>query len=119
MAQTFNLAGSSRVLMALAGVGYAATGLVFFIVPVYSASVFPWNVTDFVAMTIGGWTLGMAVFALVSARGGSFVRYCAPMLALWSFSLLELLVVLAFIGKLQTANWLTWPYLASLLLGVA
>jgi hypothetical protein len=102
-----------------AGITYALTGLVFFVLPAYSAGVFPWKVTEFVAMTIGGWTLGIGLMALYTAWRGTFATHFSPLILVWSFSVLELVVVLAFLGALKVENWLTWPYLISLLLGTA
>lgn len=109
----------SRLFLALAGIAFIFTGLSFFILPEYSAEHFPWNVSPFVAMTIGGWTLGIGLMALESFRGRSIVRTYPALLAVWSFSLLQLVVLIAFAGVVRSDHLLTWPYLVALLLGTA
>jgi hypothetical protein len=109
----------SRWLLWAAGISYAVTGLIFFAFPVYSAATFPWKVTDFMAMTIGGWTLGIGLMAVHTAWRGAFATHYPALILVWAFSLLELVVVVAFLGLLKTDNWLTWPYLLSLVLGTA
>lgn len=107
----------SWIFLGLAGVVYTATGLIFFLVPGYAAANFPWNVSQFVAMTIGGWTLGIGLMALHTYRGHSFAAYYPALILVWFFSLLELVVVVLFLGALKVGNWLTYPYLVALVLG--
>ncbi len=109
----------SRRLLAIAAIMYVFCGLTFFLLPDYASANFPWNVTAFVAMTIGGWTLGMGFMAREALRGGATERVYPTMIAIWVFSALELLVAGAFIGSLKVDNWLTWPYLLALGLGTA
>jgi len=110
---------ASRLLLAGAGVALVFTGLGFFLLPEYAAENFPWHVSPFVAMTIGGWTLGAGMMALDAIRGGSVTRFRPVILALWAFALLELIVVGASLGALRTDHWLTWPYLLAMVLGLA
>ncbi len=50
------------------GGGFGALGVVLFVAPAWSAERFPWGVSDFVAMTIGGWCIGSAVLAWQAAH---------------------------------------------------
>jgi hypothetical protein len=109
----------SRRLLALAGIAYVFTGLTFLILPDYGAANFPWNVSEFVTMTIGGWTLGLGLMALDSIRGWNPAHTYPSLIAVWLFSALELVVVLAFVGLLRTDHLLTWPYLIAIVLGTA
>jgi hypothetical protein len=109
----------ARTLLGAAGATMVATGAVFFGAPNYSADNFPWNVSPFVAMTIGGWAVGTGLIALSAWRTWSFDRVYPLLLFVWSFAVFELIVVIAFLGVLRTDHWLTWPYLLSLLLGAA
>ncbi len=107
----------SRLFLALAGIAYVFTGLSFFVLPEYAAGNFPWNVSPFVAMTIGGWTLGIGLMALESFRARSIAGTYPALLAVWSFSLLQLVVLAAFAGVARGDHLLTWPYLLALALG--
>lgn len=109
----------ARWLTAAAGVTFLLVGALFFIAPGYAAENFPWNVSPFVAMTIGAWTLGAAGIALDAARTWDVARSYAGLVFVWAFGLLELLVVIAFQGALRTDHWLTWPYLSALGLALA
>jgi hypothetical protein len=109
----------ARWLLGAAGVVFVSTGAIFFLAPGYSADNFPWNVSPFVAQTIGGWAIGTGAIALDAARVWQVRRVFAALAFVWSFCVLELIVVIAFVGALRLEHPLTWPYLAALLLGLA
>jgi hypothetical protein len=109
----------SRRLLALAAVAYVFAGLTFFLIPDYAAANFPWAVSPFVAMTIGGWALGIGFMARESIRRFEPSRVYPTLMAVWAFSFLELAVTVVFISALRTDSWLTWPYLVALGLGSA
>ena len=122
MKDAVSLARRSRILLALAGLTHAFTGLWLFLLPEYAADVFAWDVSPLVATTVGAWTLGVGLMALDAVRGirrHSIADFYPQLLFVWSFSVLELLVIVAFAGQLRTDNWLTWPYLIGLGLGLA
>ena len=108
----------ARGLVASAGAVFFGIGVVFFVWPDASAN-FPWGVTSFVAQTIGGWAIGTGLIALDAALRWDLTAGYAGLLYLWAFSLLQLLVVVAFRSALKTDHWLTWPYLLALIIGVA
>ena len=62
------LSRASRWLTYLNAVLYAALGGILFVFPGKMAPVFAWKVSVFVTMTIGGWCLGNAWLAWISAR---------------------------------------------------
>lgn len=109
----------ARFLFAWTGIVLVFTGLGFFLLPEYAAENFPWQASPFVAMTIGGWTLGTGMMALDAIRGRSVERYRPVIVATWAFALFEALAVIASAGALRTDHWLTWPYLLALVLGAA
>ncbi len=110
----------SRRLLAASGIAYVFTGLMAFVLPDFAVANFPWNVSEFVAMTIGAWTLGIGLMALETARAWRRGDHpYASVIAVWAFSVLELLVVLAFLPLLRTDLFLTYAYVLALLLGVA
>ena len=112
-------ARAPRWLLAAAGVVFLLTGVVFFVAPSWAADNFPWNVSPFVAMTVGGWAIGTGLIALDIARSWVPGRVYAVLLYVWLFSVSEAAIVLMFLAGLRTDHILTWPYLASLGLGVA
>jgi hypothetical protein len=109
----------SRALLLASGAVFLGFGLVLFALPAMSADNFPWRVSPFVAQTIGGWAIGTGLIALDAAWRWDVSRAYAGLIYVWAFSLLQLLVVVAFRGGLRTDHWLTWLYLLALVLGVA
>lgn len=110
------LSSLTRAMLRVAAAIYLGLGVVLFVAPAWSAGQFPWSVTPFVAMTIGGWSLGTGAAALVGSRP-SPVGAVLPVLAyLWLFAAAELVVLLAFRDAVHLAVVLSVPYLASLLL---
>ena len=109
----------SRLLLALTGVLLVFSGLAFFVLPEYAAQNFPWAVSPFVAMTIGGWSLGLGLMALESFRGWSLPAFASTLVAVWTFCLLELVVAVVFLGVLRTDHVLTWPYVGAIVAGSA
>ncbi|MEP7378621.1 MAG: hypothetical protein ABI725_03565 [Chloroflexota bacterium] len=110
----------SKTILAISGLALIFTGLGLFVLPEYGAENFAWNVSPFLAMTIGGWSLGLGVMALDAARGwasNGLSRVYASVLAVWLFAVLQLAVVFGFSGVLHTDHLLTYPYLLALLLG--
>ena len=111
----------SKVVLALTGLTLVFTGLGLFLLPEYAADNFAWAVSPFLAMTIGGWAIGLGMMSLDAARGWArdgLSRVYASVVAVWLFCVLELAVVIGFAGALRTDHWLTYPYLLALALGV-
>jgi|FLYN01.1.fsa_nt_gi hypothetical protein len=112
------LSSTLRLLTRILAVLYAVTGLVLFIAPDWSAANFAWNISPFVAMTMGGWCLGTAVYAWVSARIWRWPVVYPCLIYLWAFGVLETLVVLMHLDRLRLDVIMAWPYLLALLLTV-
>jgi hypothetical protein len=89
----------SRSLTYLSAVCYLVLGVVLFLAPTTSSSKFPWNVSPFVVMTIGGWCLGNAAFAWQSARLWRWSVVFPSLIYLWLFGLLEGAVLIYFRDK--------------------
>lgn len=108
------LAPKTRAAIRIGSLLYLALGLVLFAAPEFAASTFPWRVSAFVAMTIGGWLLGNGV-ALWFASGPGPAPRVMPVLAyVAAFSALELLVVIAFRSALRLDALLAIPYVLTL-----
>jgi hypothetical protein len=108
------LAPKTRAAIRIVSLLYLALGLVLFAAPEFAASAFPWSVSSFVAMTIGGWLLGNGA-ALWFASAPGPARRVMPVLAyVAAFAALELLVVIAFRGVLRLDALLAIPYLLTL-----
>jgi hypothetical protein len=108
------LSDATRWLTRGSAVLFLIVGVIFFAVPTWAADNFPWSVTPFMAMTIGGWCIGNAGIAWEAARIWRPALVYPMFVYLWLFGPLELLVVIAFRDKLLTAHILTWPYLAAI-----
>lgn len=109
------LSNTSRWFTYLLSFLYALTGLLLFFLPEQLAPVFAWNVTPFMAMTIGGWCLGNAWLAWISARRWQWSLVFSALLYLWLFGLGELLVLFSFRERVVLAHPIAWLYLITLL----
>lgn len=104
----------SRWLVRATGVLFALLGVVLFVQPAWAAAGFPWKITPFVAMTMGGWYLGSAVVAFEAARCWRWTVIFPMLLALWSFGLLEAGLLVLHQGVLHLTAPLGWPYVVTL-----
>lgn len=108
-----------RALFALAVIAYVATGVPLFFAPSWASDNFAWRVSPFVAMTVGAWCLGTAVWAawaIFDRRGWAPTRSCIVFVL--AFGTTELGVALYESDLLRTDVVLAWPYLAALGLSV-
>jgi hypothetical protein len=109
---------AARQLTVAFGVVSAAVGAVMFVAPRWAAQEFAWNVSAFVAMTIGAWCLGNAWVVWVAIRNWPWATSLAVLVYLWTFATLEGIVLLWFRDKLRTDVLLAAPYLVMLALGL-
>ena len=107
-----------RRLSYLTALLYAIVGAALFILPGQMAPVFAWNVTPFMAMTIGAWCLGNTWLAWISARRGEWRLVYSALFYLGLFGTLQVGVVVAFADKLRLAHPIAWVYLAALAVNV-
>ncbi|RJP50015.1 MAG: hypothetical protein C4583_11425 [Anaerolineaceae bacterium] len=108
----------SRLLTYTCAVLYLIFGGLLFFIPESLAPVFAWKVTAFMTMTIGGWCLGNAWLAFVSARRWEWGIVHSALLYLWLFGILETGVLFLFRDKLNLSHPIAWMYLATLLVNV-
>ena len=108
----------SRTLIRVLAVLYTVLGAILFVAPTWSAANFSWKISPFVAMTMGGWSLGNAFTAWETARIGRWSLVYANVVYLWVFGLLEAAVLILFRGKLILNVAMAWPYLLALTLNV-
>lgn len=102
----------SRALTYATAAVFAALGLVLFLVPGWAADNFPWRVSNFLAMTMGGWYLGTAVFAWMAARDWRWSYVHSALAYLWLFSLGQALLVVQR-DAIDGDATLTWPYVGA------
>jgi len=105
----------SRWLTYILAILYAILGALLFFLPESLAPIFAWKVTAFMTMTIGGWCLGNAWLAWITARRWQWNLVFSALLYLWLFGLGELLVVINLRAKLNLSHPIAWLYLATLL----
>lgn len=108
------LSNTSRLLTYLNAFLYTVLGAILFVLPEQMAPVFAWKVTAFMTMTIGGWCLGNAWLAWISARRWEWRRVYTALLYLWLFGILESWVLISFRDKIQLAHPIAWLYLVTL-----
>jgi hypothetical protein len=111
------LSPSLQQLTYLVACLYALLGLPLFLVPDWAAQNFLWNVTPFVAMTIGAWYLGAAFVALQSARVWRWSLIYMGIIFVWTFSLLESLLLVIYWSTLRLDTWIAWLYIFALAVG--
>ncbi|MDQ3493851.1 MAG: hypothetical protein M3452_11430 [Chloroflexota bacterium] len=103
----------ARLSLWVAAVAFLVLGVVAWLVPGFASERFPWSVSPFLAMTIGGWSIGSALFAADAARDLRPDRAYPLVIYLGVFGLGQLLVAFAFVDRLRL-EILTWPYLVGL-----
>jgi hypothetical protein len=112
------LSPTSRGLTYTLALLYAVTGAGLFLLPGQLAPVFAWKVTPFMAMTIGGWCLGNAWLAWITARRWQWRLVYPSLIYLWIFGLLEMGILTTFRLKLNLAHPIAWIYCAALSINV-
>ena len=112
------LSNFSRSLTYLTAMLYAVLGVCLFFLPERLAPVFAWKVTPFMTMTIGGWCIGNAWLAYVTARRWDWKLVYPALLYLWMFGITELIVLFAFREKLVLAHPIAWLYFIALCVNV-
>src|SRR5689334_1475506 len=109
------LSNLSRILTYLLAILYTVLGAALFLLPEALAPVFAWKVTPFMTMTIGGWALGNAWLAWITARRWKWNLVFSALLYLWLFGLGELFVLFNFRDKLALVHPIAWLYFITLI----
>jgi hypothetical protein len=112
------LSSASRFLAGALAALYALLGAILFVAPEWASANFAWNVSPFVAMTIGGWCLGNAFVAYGAARRWRLSLVASALVYLALFGILETAVAVAFADKLRLGHWLGWLYVVTLAVNV-
>jgi len=112
------LSNISRWLTYLTAILYAILGALLFFLPEQLAPVFAWSVTAFMTMTIGGWCIGNAWLAYVTARRWDWKLVYPALFYLWMFGIAELIVLFAFRARLVLLHPIAWLYLITLCVNV-
>jgi len=109
------LSNLSRLLTYTCAILYGILGLLMYVMPEQLAPVFAWKVTAFMTMTIGGWCLGNAWLAFITARRWEWKLVYSALIYLWLFGIGELIVLYLFRDKLVLSHPIAWLYLATLI----
>ncbi len=109
------LSNFSRWLTYLLATLYTILGALLFFLPETLAPVFAWKVTPFMTMTIGGWALGNAWLAWITAHHWRWNLVFSALLYLWLFGLGELFVLFNFRSKLVVVHPIAWFYFITLI----
>ena len=108
------LSTTSRLLTYILAALYAVLGFLLFFMPGQLAPVFAWKVTPFMTMTIGGWCIGNAWLAYITARRWDWKLIYPASIYLWAFGFSELVVLIAFRTKLVLVHPIAWLYFITL-----
>jgi hypothetical protein len=109
------LSGLSRLLTYLNAALYGVLGLFLYFFSETLAPLFAWNVTPFMAMTIGGWCLANAWLACITARRWEWKLIYSTLIYLWLFGIGQCIVLFAFRDKLNLEHPIAWLYVAAIL----
>ena len=112
------LSNISRLLTYTCAVLYGVLGFIMYIMPAQIAPVFAWKVTEFMTITIGGWCLGNAWLAYMTARRWQWNLVYTTLIYLWLFGIGELIVLYLFRDKLVLLHPIAWLYLITLIVNV-
>jgi len=111
---TPTLRSITRLLVAL----YTILGIILFLAPGWAAANFAWRISPFVAMTIGGWCLGNAFIAWKISKVWRWSAVYTTLVYLWTFGILEILILVIFKDKLLLNTPLAWAYTITLVTNV-
>lgn len=110
------LGKTTRYLTYALSTAYAVIGAALFFAPEAQAPIFLWSVTGFMTMTIGGWCLGNAFLGFFAARNWQWKSVYPAMAYLWSFGILESVVMISFRDKLNFGYPVAGAYAAAVVL---
>jgi hypothetical protein len=107
-----------RPLSGLLALCFGLLGALLFVAPGWAAGQFPWTISPFVAMHMGGWYLGSAVFAweVFRARRWPAIYACLPYL--WAYGIGEAALLVAYRDVLHLDTALAWLYIATFAVAV-
>jgi hypothetical protein len=108
-----------RAVHRFTAVAYLGFGALLFLAPAWSAERFPWTVSPFVAMTIGGWCIGVTCFSWIGGRRGPVGAILPVLTFVWLFGLSEIVVLFLDKSAFKVAAPLALPYVLSLCLTLA
>lgn len=111
------LSQGSRSLAYFVALLFATWGAVLFLAPDWAAQSFPWDVSPFVAMTMGGWYFGAGVMTFVAARVWRWPLVYGLLIFAWTFGLLEGVLLIVHREAVDLSQPLALPYVV--VLGVA
>ncbi|MBI5352291.1 MAG: hypothetical protein HZB50_06595 [Chloroflexi bacterium] len=109
------LSNASRSLTYLCAVLYGILGTLLFQFPEQLAPIFAWKVTAFMTMTIGGWCIGNAWLAYITARRWEWKLVYTSLMYLWLFGIGELIVLFVFRDKLNLEHPIAWLYFITII----
>ncbi len=118
MNKTDTLSPISRSLTFLSSALYLSVGLTMFLAPTWVAADFAWNVSPFVAMTIGAWLLGNGVMAFESARDWRWSVTHPTLAYLWAFAIADTAIFVTFWDKVTLNSVSATGYALALLVGL-
>ncbi len=98
---------------------YTLLGLPLFFFPESLSAVFAWKVTPFMTITIGGWCLGNAWIAFITARRWQWNLVYTALIYLWVFGIGELIVFFVFRDKVKLEHPIAWLYAVTLFINAA
>lgn len=104
----------TRSLTVASAALFGVLGVLLALFPTWSAERFAWPVSTFVVATMGGWSVGNAVVAAISARNRRWSTVFPAMIYLWVFGIGQLTVLVVFRDRLRLDHPVAWLYVASL-----
>ena len=110
------------VLLLVQGVLMLAVGAALFLAPAGEALLWPWPLTPLTARVVAAWLLAFGLGAILTWRQGDLARTDVAATAYALLAVLQVVVLLRFVGTVRWAAPATWAYVAllvSILVGSA
>ncbi|MFO7170453.1 MAG: hypothetical protein DIU80_020690 [Chloroflexota bacterium] len=113
------LSDNTRKLTYITSGLFFIMGVILFLAHGWAAENFAWTISPFVAMTMGGWYIGVAAMAYEGARVWRWPASHGALIVVWAFSLLQALLLIVHADVLTLGTALGIPYCLMLALAAA
>ena len=109
------MSGRVRLAIYLLTAGMLAVGAALFVAPLVAGVLWPWELTPLTGRAVGAWLIGLGVAAAHAAWERDWRRVLPASAMFAVFGVLELVVLVRFLGEVAWSGAQAWVYLLFLL----
>jgi hypothetical protein len=109
------MSGRVRLAIYLLTTGMLAVGAALFVAPLVAGVLWPWELTPLTGRAVGAWLIGLGVAAAHAAWERDWRRVLPASAMFAVFGVLELVVLVRFLGEVAWSGAQAWVYLLFLL----